>query len=78
MQSIRQALFIGITAIGFVIGLATISSAQSVTYTYDALNRLILVTYGDGNVIQYIYDQAGNRIYVGAQVTIPPVTLTLS
>jgi len=37
MQSIRQALIIGIALIGLVIGLAAISSAQSVSYTYDAL-----------------------------------------
>ena len=74
MKSIRQALFIGVAVMGFVIGMVSISSAQSATYTYDALNRLILVEYGDGNVIWYIYDQAGNRIYVGTQDTTPPVT----
>ena len=74
MQSIRQALFIGVAVIGLVAGLAGISSAQSVTYTYDALNRLIRVDYGDGNVVNYTYDQAGNRLYVGVPDTSAPVT----
>ena len=74
MQSIRQALFISIAVIGLVIGLAAISSAQSATYYYDALNRLIKVDYGDGNFVEYAYDQAGNRLYVGALDTSPPVT----
>jgi len=47
MQSIRQALFIGSIVISLVIGMAVVSSGQSVTYTYDALNRLIKVDYGD-------------------------------
>jgi len=37
-------------------------SAPSDQYTYDNLNRLIMVQYSDGTVIQYIYDNAGNRI----------------
>ena len=74
MQSIRQALFIGSIVISLVIGMAVVSSGQSVTYTYDALNRLIKVDYGDGNVVNYTYDQAGNRIYVGAPDSSAPVT----
>ena len=74
MQSIRQALVIGIAVIGILIATVSISSAQSVTYTYDTLNRLIKVDYGDGNVVNYTYDQAGNRIYVGAPDSSAPVT----
>jgi YD repeat-containing protein len=38
------------------------ASAASVAYTYDDLNRLIKVDYGDGTVIEYTYDAAGNRL----------------
>ncbi len=31
------------------------------TYTYDDLNRLIRVQYGDGSSIEYGYDEVGNR-----------------
>ena len=33
----------------------------SITYQYDALNRLVQVTYADGSAIVYEYDAVGNR-----------------
>jgi hypothetical protein len=74
MQSIRQTLFTVIAVIGLIIGLAAISFAQTVIYTYDRLNRLIRVDYGNGNVVEYFYDRAGNRQYAGPVDTTPPVT----
>ena len=38
------------------------STSLAATYTYDNLNRLTHVDYGNGNTIQYTYDQAGNRL----------------
>lgn len=35
--------------------------AGSVAYTYDTLGRLATTTYGNGVVITYVYDAAGNR-----------------
>lgn len=35
--------------------------AGSVAYTYDTLGRLAMATYGNGVVITYVYDAAGNR-----------------
>jgi len=32
------------------------------TYTYDNLNRLTKVVYGNGTTITYTYDALGNRI----------------
>jgi YD repeat-containing protein len=37
------------------------AQAEQVTYSYDNLNRLIKSDYGNGNVIDYTYDAAGNR-----------------
>lgn len=35
--------------------------SDSITYTYDGLNRLVKVVYADGTSIAYTYDAAGNR-----------------
>ena len=37
------------------------ASAATITYTYDNLNRLTKVDYGNGATIDYSYDAAGNR-----------------
>ncbi|WP_295446919.1 thrombospondin type 3 repeat-containing protein [uncultured Thiodictyon sp.] len=35
--------------------------AATISYQYDALNRLVQVAYSDGRSIAYTYDAAGNR-----------------
>jgi YD repeat-containing protein len=40
---------------------AGIALAGSAVYTYDTLGRLSKVTYGNGVVVTYAYDAAGNR-----------------
>lgn len=49
--------------------LVTAAQAQttSVAYAYDALGRLVQVTYPNGVSITYQYDAAGNRIEVQSQ-----------
>lgn len=42
-------------------GLVSLALAGSASYTYDTLGRLTKVTYGNGVVITYVYDAAGNR-----------------
>jgi YD repeat-containing protein len=43
------------------------SFAAGINYLYDSLNRLTNVDYGNGSVIGYTYDAAGNRLtYSGA------------
>ena len=37
-------------------------SAFAIIYSYDSLNRLTNVDYGNGSVISYTYDAAGNRL----------------
>jgi len=44
-------------------------SAGVVTYSYDSLNRLTNVNYGNGAVIGYTYDVAGNRLTYSGVVT---------
>jgi YD repeat-containing protein len=45
----------------FLIYLSTISS-YGINFSYDSLNRLTNVDYGNGSVISYTYDSAGNRL----------------
>jgi YD repeat-containing protein len=52
----------GIMALTALLAVPTIfSSAQPVNYSYDDLNRLTRVDYGD-LVIAYTYDEMGNRV----------------
>jgi len=41
---------------------ASASFAETVSYSYDTLNRLTKVQYGGGTVITYVYDAMGNRL----------------
>ncbi|MCX5814115.1 MAG: RHS repeat protein [Proteobacteria bacterium] len=36
--------------------------SSTIQYTYDSLNRITKVDYGDGYTEQYAYDTAGNRL----------------
>jgi YD repeat-containing protein len=64
------------SALLFAVTLALASTAEparaeTVQYTYDALGRIVTVTYGSGAVITYAYDNAGNRTQV-VQTPPPP------
>ena len=55
----------------------SLNAADSVTYTYDALNRLTQAKYSNGTTIDYTYDAAGNRLtqVVTKGPAQPPVAL---
>ena len=44
------------------------SNNYKISYTYDLLNRLSSVSYGDGKNAVYTYDPAGNIIAVQSDV----------
>ena len=56
------------------------SFASNLTYSYDSLNRLKNVDYGNGSIITYTYDAAGNRLSYSGVVTndavAPSITIT--
>jgi len=58
MKSSRRAFLLAAPALW--LGGASIARAE--TYQYDALGRLVRVTFSDGHIVQYAYDAAGNRI----------------
>jgi YD repeat-containing protein len=71
---------IGLFAVLGVIG-ENRTIASALNYSFDSLNRLTNVDYGNGSVISYTYDAAGNRLtYSGtAQVdTIAPTVTMVS
>lgn len=43
--------------------------ASSIVYAYNSLNRLTNVDYGNGSVISYTYDAAGNRLTYSGTVS---------
>jgi len=51
-----------VLALVVLVGLVLPCFAETVTYEYDDLYRLIRATYSDGTVIEYTYDAAGNRL----------------
>jgi hypothetical protein len=64
-----------------LIGLVTLDAmASSITYTYDSLYRVTNVDYGNGSVISYTYDPAGNRLTYSGTVandtTAPNISIT--
>jgi YD repeat-containing protein len=46
--------------------------AGTITHEYDRLNRIIRTNYPDGTVVEYIYDEAGNRLSVITLFNPPP------
>ena len=56
----NQQSFIA-AAVWLLLALPTALLAGTVGYGYDALHRLVQVTYPDGSAIAYSYDAAGNR-----------------
>ena len=67
----RKFLVAVLALIGWLAAPTVFSYAQAVYYSYDDLNRLTRVDYGD-RVITYTYDDAGNR--VAEAIRPPPIT----
>ena len=64
LQGIARRLLAMLASLFILAGgvvMAPMVQAGSATYTYDALGRLIKVTYANGTVITYTWDAAGNR-----------------
>ena len=66
-SKMRHGLLISLVVISLIVISFQASYSDTTNYIYDELNRLIRVEYGDGTIIEYIYDEAGNRsqVYVG-------------
>ena len=60
-KSITRNLTLTGLILAGILAISSSSHAEQVTHSYDNLNRLIKSDYGNGNVIDYAYDAAGNR-----------------
>ncbi len=70
---IGHGVLISITVIALLFGSVITSYAETTTYNYDELNRVIQVIYEDGRGVTYTYDASGNRITLTQSVdTVPP------
>jgi hypothetical protein len=61
-SKMRHGLLISFVVISLIVVSFNTSYADTTNYIYDELNRLKRVEYGDGTVIEYIYDNTGNRL----------------
>jgi len=61
MRSLFCALLAGLVPLSV---LCTGAFADDVSYTYDAMGRLVRVDYASGPTVVYNYDPAGNRTSV--------------
>lgn len=59
---LKYKALIGLAVIVSILVTAVASFAGTINYTYDSLNRLTKVDYGNGTTIAYTYDAAGNRL----------------
>jgi YD repeat-containing protein len=75
----KSVCFAALIIAGLLLGVAN-ALAGAIIYSYDSLNRLTNVDYGNGSVISYTYDAAGNRLtYSGAVATdtiAPSISIT--
>ena len=66
MAGLKSKLQMGwrsfLTSMFLLLAGITVTCAATVTYTYDNLHRLSKADYGNGTVIEYSYDPAGNRL----------------
>jgi YD repeat-containing protein len=69
----RHGVLISLVVISLIAISFNTSYAETTTYTYDELNRLIQVIYEDGRGVIYTYDASGNRITLASYPdTVPP------
>ncbi len=62
MLKLKNKALIAIAVFGLIFIPVISSFAETLIYNYDDLNRLKWMQYGDGTMIEYSYDEAGNRV----------------
>jgi YD repeat-containing protein len=64
-EYLKHSALIYLSAFAFMLISVITLSAETINYTYDDMSRLIKVEHDDGTVIEYVYDNMGNRMQKG-------------
>jgi YD repeat-containing protein len=76
-ETIRKS--VSFCLLAFIVLYCQISYSATIVYTYDNLNRLTKVVYGDATTEEFTYDAAGNRLnHVIKEPDISPPTGTIT
>jgi YD repeat-containing protein len=59
-----RSVFLALAVAALLAASNSRAQSVSVTYGYDALGRVVSVTYSSGATVTYAYDAAGNRTQV--------------
>ena len=77
IESAARRLFVTVCLAAVVLCLV-IGKSFGVTFSYDSLNRLTKADYGNGSVINYTYDAAGNRLTYSGTALVDTVAPTVA
>jgi len=61
-RQISYKLWVGSAVFMLALFSAIAAFAETIDCDYDSMQRLISVEYGDGAVVEYVYDNLGNRL----------------
>jgi YD repeat-containing protein len=71
-ENLRKKTLIGLAAFAFILFSVIASFAETINYSYDNMLRLIRAEYEDGTVVEYVYDNLGNRLQKSTTLTGAP------
>ncbi len=69
---LRKLGLLGLITSVFILSVVSSSFAETIQYTYDDMLRLTRAEYGDGTVVEYVYDNVGNRLARTTTLAGPP------
>ncbi|MCP4351612.1 MAG: choice-of-anchor D domain-containing protein [Desulfobacterales bacterium] len=62
MDQMKHRTLIWIISIALILAPVLTISAETINYTYDDMLRLKRAEYQDGTIVEYVYDNLGNRL----------------
>lgn len=73
---LKHKALISLAVIVFILIPVIVAFAENANYVYDSNNCLIRVEYGDGRVVEYVYDDVGNLLQrvTGPKISVSPTS----